>query len=72
MKITGLPLAGNFKASTLAEKYQIEIAQARALKRGLEVEVDDACAERLVADLIAVKWIVTQKKRIDKKKEGGK
>jgi hypothetical protein len=51
MKVKGTPLAREYKASTIAASYAIDIDVARELKAGGTIEVDDATL--LIADGVA-------------------
>jgi len=74
MEIQGLPIIKSFKASVLAEKYQIELPEARVLKIGKTVVVDNAIGERLCRDKMAkaVKSDVSPIKKDTKAKNTGR
>jgi len=54
MQIIGLPIAATFKASTLAEKYHLDIDTARKLKKATPIDVDNETGARMVTDGIVI------------------
>jgi hypothetical protein len=51
MKVKGTELAGEYRASTIAATYDIDIDVARQLKERRVVDIDDA--DHLLADGVA-------------------
>ncbi len=72
MQVIGTPLATTFKASTLAEKYGVDVDTARKLKQSLPVSVDGAIGSRLAADGIAVEKAKNLSEKPVTKPVGGK
>lgn len=70
MKVAGTKKAASYRASVLAFIYKITTSDARMLKKGLEIDVDDDVAAELTkVGLASTPAVQVKAKKKDKEAE---